>query len=176
MDKGTIRDINKLIIRIGKGDKLALELLFEMTSRQLYTVAMVYLMDKSKVDDVISDAFVRVAKYSSSFDKAKNGYNWLYGIVKNLCYSANKYDMEHRTCDIDKVVLRGENDSNINIDNIVLHTAIDRLEREEKRIIWYYYFAGYSIKEVGEIIGKPKSTTADMLGRIIEKLRGLMGE
>lgn len=174
MDKGTIKKINNLIVSIGRGNKDSLEKLFSLTKRQLYVVAEVHLFDKSKTDDVLSETYCRVVRYAETFNKHKNGYNWLYQIVKNICYSLNKYDNLHMTVDIDDEYNLSTQDVALSLDNILLHDAIETLSTEEKRIIWYYYFAGYSTQEVANLIGKPKSTTNDMLHRILNKLRDIL--
>lgn len=53
MDKLAAK-INKLILRISKGDEDALNELFLLTRRILYFMAQKYLYDKSYADDLLS--------------------------------------------------------------------------------------------------------------------------
>ena len=88
MDK-LVEKINKLIVRIAKGDTYALDELFVITGRMLLFMARKYLYNKSYAEDLVSETYLKVVKSADSFDKKQNGLNWLYKIVKNGALNHN---------------------------------------------------------------------------------------
>ena len=176
MDRGTIRVINKLIVRISKGDERALEQLFALTKEQLYLVAESYLFDKSKADDVISNTYMRVVRYSHAFSDTMNGYNWMYQMVKHLCYDTNKYDRAHNVENIDDKAIASAENMDTLVDKVLISNATSVLTIEEKNLIWQYYFEGYSLEEIARQQGKPKSSIHYTLNKILDKLKRAINE
>ena len=84
------KDINKYLIKIQQGDRSYVEPLYEATANHLKVVAKFYLVNKSLAEDVISNTFINVLKYSHSFDPNQSGYNWLCKIVQNAAQTINK--------------------------------------------------------------------------------------
>ena len=82
MDKLVTR-INKLIVRISKGDIRALDELYDLTSRMLLVMAKKYLYDKSYAEDLVSETYYKLVKNAEKFDATQNGLNWLYKIIHN---------------------------------------------------------------------------------------------
>ncbi len=60
IDKQKVKLVNKCIGKIAEGDGEALELLFRETKNYFYVVARSYLDDKSKAEDVLSEAYYKV--------------------------------------------------------------------------------------------------------------------
>ena len=143
----SIQKINKCIIRIAGKKESALDELFELTKKDLYVVACSYLYDKSKAEDVLSDSYLKVVKSAASFDRKQNGYNWLYEIVKNTALNQNNEFVES-LCD-----------------RLMVEQALNGLSEEEKRIIYEYFFERKTVKEIADRIGKPKTTTYDLISK-----------
>lgn len=85
-----IKTINKLICKIAKNDKKALSDLFDMTKHKLKVIATIYLKDINNADDVLSETYSKIYRAAKSFDSSKNGYNWIYQILKNTALDYNK--------------------------------------------------------------------------------------
>ena len=58
MDKQFIKQVNRCIEKIAAGNSSGLEDLFKLTKRYLYAVALSYLTDKSKAEDILSDTYL----------------------------------------------------------------------------------------------------------------------
>lgn len=167
----SIQKINKCIIRIAGKKESALDELFELTKKDLYVVACSYLYDKSKAEDVLSDSYLKVVKSAASFDRKQNGYNWLYEIVKNTALNQNKKDKLR-----DGEPLTETNQPNYEFveslcNRLMVEQALNGLSEEEKRIIYEYFFERKTVKEIADRIGKPKTTTYDLIKRLLEKMK-----
>lgn len=168
MDK-LVEKINKLIVRIAKGDTYALDELFVITGRMLLFMARKYLYNKSYAEDLVSETYLKVVKSADSFDKKQNGLNWLYKIVKNGALNQNLKERNF-TEPIPENVADKDFVSEW-LDTILVENAVSTLSDEEKDLIYLRYWEGYGIQEIADKLGKPLSTTHDMLKRTCKKLK-----
>ena len=44
----------------------------------MYTIAEYYLFNKNNIEDILSQLYINVYEHAHSFDKTRNGYNWMY--------------------------------------------------------------------------------------------------
>lgn len=169
MDK-LVNDINKLIARIAKGDTNALDELFLITRRLFLHMANKYLYDKTYAEDLLSDVYYKIVKYSSSFDSSQNGLNWTYKILRNTAIDFNNRDSRYEVCELNENISEIEYVDEL-LDKILVHGAIDTLDEDEKHVIYLRYWEGLEYKEIAQRINKPITTTYDYLKRIHKKIK-----
>ena len=162
----TIKKINHYIVLIAGKRLWALDKLFEMTKKPLYVVACSYLNDRSKAEDVLSDSYLKVVRSAHTFDKKLNGYNWLYEIVKNTALNQSLKEIDQPNYEIIEELCNG----------ILVESAQKSLSEQEKKMIYDYYFAGKSLREIAESMNKPKTTIYDSLQSILSKMRKSMDD
>lgn len=166
-----IKKVNKLILKIAHGDSRALEELFAITKKPMLYVAKTFLYDKNKAEDVLSEAYLKVVKNANSFDKTKNGYNWMYEITKNLALNENRIDK--RDFPIEDFVPSYEDTEGL-INKIEIDRALQILSSEERRLIYAYYFEKKTLQEIADIEGKTKSTIYERIESILKKLKNFL--
>lgn len=166
-----IKKVNKLILNIAHGDCRALEELFEITKKPLFYVAKTYLFDKSKAEDVLSEVYLKVVKNAISFDKSKNGYNWMYEITKNLALNENRSDA--RSLPIEEFVPSYDCTDGL-INKAEVERALQSLSEEEKRLIYWYFFEKKTLKEIADILDKSKSSVYERIENILKKLKKIL--
>ncbi len=171
MDKKYIKKVNICIVKIAQGKQEFLTKLFDLTKRQLYIVAKSYLYDKDKAEDILSEAYLRVVKYADSFDRKKNGYNWLYEMVKNLSFTQNKKDAVRTSVSIEQFDIPDASFDDSILDKILLESMQESLTENEKMLIYLYYFEGRTLQEIADMFGKAKSTIYDMQKKALQKMR-----
>ena len=173
MDK-LVRKTNALIMRIAKGDKNALGSLYELTSGYLLNMARAYVRDRGLAEDVVSETYLKAVRGAGSFDPKGNGLNWLFKIVRNTAFNMNAYERRRRSEDIDAHtdiadVFDALDDARLDMKE--LRAVVRTLPREERALLYYRYWLGYTVRELAAITGKPVSTTQDNLKRILKKLK-----
>lgn len=168
MDK-LVDKINRLIIRIADGDGGALDELFSITRRMFLHMANKYLYDKSYAEDLLSEVYYKIVKYSSSFDSSYNGLNWMYKILHNTAIDFNNRDRHYEFCELNENISPIEYVDDL-LDKILIHSAIDTLDDDEKYVIYLRYWEGLEYKEIAQKINKPLTTTYDYLKRIHKKI------
>lgn len=176
MDKLAQR-VNREIEGIARGDKQALGRLYELAGGYLLFMAKKYVYDMSLAEDVVSEAFLKVVKSAGDFDPGQNGLNWLFKIVKNTALNLNIRDRRYRAEDIDAhrdiadvFACSPEEQSDLNH----LRDLIKELPEEERELLYYRYWEGYTVRELAAKVGKPVMTLQDRLKKILGKLKKLV--
>lgn len=167
MDK-IVNTVNGLILRIGQGDKRALEKLYELTGRMMFTMAKKYLIDKTCADDVVSETYLNVVRYAKGFDITKNGLNYMYKAVHNLAVNCN---LQKRGVELDESITDSAADIDGWLDDMVVKSALDLLTSQDRQIIYLRYWEGLRLREISERMGVPLSTLSDSIKRILRILR-----
>ncbi|MDE5990721.1 MAG: sigma-70 family RNA polymerase sigma factor [Clostridia bacterium] len=167
MQQLNIKKINRYLSGVKRGRYSYLEKLFEYTYSNLYNVALAYVDNKSDVNDALSNAFLNVVKYIDTFDINKNGYNWMYTIVKNCAVEFNK----NKCQEVDFALCEQIEDNFDVLEYVMLKQSIATLEEAEKRLIYQIYWEGYTMKEIAQNTNTPLSTLYSRLNKTYEKLR-----
>lgn len=174
-DKKFKEKVNNCLIKIADGNKHALEELFCITKKYLYVVAVNYLDDESKAEDVLSDAYYKVVRSISTFDKNQNGYNWIIEIVKNTAFTQNLKDRVHASISIEDVTILDKRDYfDELLNSIMIEQAQKYLSEQEKAIVYDYFFERKTLQEIADKLNLPKTTTYDLIQRILEKMRRVL--
>ena len=89
------KDVNKILQGIKDGKKENEKLLFDTTHNHLMIVARRYVHNQDDVEDVLQNVYFRVFNYIGSWDRSKDGYNWMCRIVQNEAYRLNEKNPVH---------------------------------------------------------------------------------
>ena len=86
--------VSKLLTQIKKSSGAErldlLDKLYQRTANHLKGIAILYLTDKSHIEDTVEETFVRVIRYIDRFNEASDGYNWMCKITENAAHDINK--------------------------------------------------------------------------------------
>ncbi|MDE6947834.1 MAG: sigma-70 family RNA polymerase sigma factor [Anaeroplasmataceae bacterium] len=146
-----ITHINKLILQLSHNNGGALDELYALTKEKMKMVALRYLQDKSYVEDVLSEAFLKIYNKSYSFKKSYNGYNWMYEIVKNTALDYNRKNSKTTNMSFDEDIF--VNDVGISYSqNINLHIALKSLNAIELQVIQLRIWENNSLNEIAELL------------------------
>lgn len=165
----SVAKINKYLSSIKKGREDGLTKLFKYTSSNLYCVASMYLINKNDADDVLSRSYENAVKYIDTFDSAKNGYNWLFTIVKNCANEFNEREKKRReiVCDLDEKVA----EEFTALEHIIVEEAINKLNYDDRKLLYSIYWEGLSVKEIAQKLNTPKTTIYSRLKSIYKKIK-----
>lgn len=77
------KEVNQYLLSLKQGDMNAFEKLYNATAHHLIIIARNNLSNKSYVEEVLDDVYLKVMHYINSFDQGKDGYNWMCKITEN---------------------------------------------------------------------------------------------
>lgn len=171
-----VSKINKLIIKISRHDEEALEELFQLTKEKMRYLAVKYLNDSSLSEDVLSVAYYKIFLNASSFDKKRNGFNWMHEIVKNLALDQNKKEKRHSYDHFDEG-LHSNNKSATEIKRLDnLEMALKTLTNLEKDVVRLKIWEKCTLKEIAEKLKISVSTAHRTYIGALKKLKECMLE
>jgi RNA polymerase sigma-70 factor (ECF subfamily) len=162
----------ELIKELKKGKESAYYEIVNLYGNKLLRSCFLIIRDKNEAEDIVQETFIRVFKYIKTFRGDSSLYTWVYRISQNVAKDRFKNKME--ICPYENEEVDYENPEDImisNIDRELLRSALDSLSFINKQVLVLFYFDGFSIKEISEILGEKDSTIKSRLfrGRLLLK-------
>ena len=174
--------ITNLILRTGKQDRAAFDLLYRHTSAKLFGVCLHILNDRSDAEEALQDVFLKVWAKADRFAVSElSPISWLIAIARNQAIdrvrSRRPPALEiHEARDVidaspwpEARLLAGENAR-------LLHQCIDHLAKEKAEAVRSAYFDGESYAVLAERYNVPLNTMRTWLRRSLIKLRHAIEE
>lgn len=165
------KDVNKILIKIQKGDENSKNVLFEKTYSHLQIVARRYVWNKNDIEDLLMETYLKVFRYIYAFKPTADGYNWICKILQNTAYDFNK---EHRQ----EILMDEWNGNAYEMDIEELIATSDELRRwlasysaREQKIMYLRYWEGRNIQEIAQALGMGKSNVHKQIKKIEKKIK-----
>ncbi len=163
-------EINRILLRIQQGDERSKEVLFENTYNHLKAIARRYLRDKNDVEDVLSNAYLKVFRSIHSFDKTKDGYNWLCKIVQNEAYDFNKKTLDYLPIEEEIVGVEQIDFTESLSQADEIWRWLKEYSQADQRMIYLKFWEDYSYAEIAKILGMKKSNVHKRVSKIIKEI------
>ncbi len=160
------RELDKLLIKIQKGDNAAFEELYVQTKRGVYAFLYTYFRNPADVEDGMQATYLRVKTGIGGYTPGTNGRAWILQIAKN--YALNELRKSKREISADDVEIPYEQTFN---DGSVTELMKRILTEEEQRIVTLHVLWKYKHREIAEILDIPTGTVTSKYKRAIEKLK-----
>lgn len=164
-----------LIAEVKGKSRKAFEYLYENYSPALYGVIFNVLRNEEASNDALQEVFVKIWSNIQNYDPGKAKlYTWMLNIARNhaidkLRSKAMKTDKELRN---DRTFVEHINgNTSTYVDGIGLQKLVDGLDTEQRQIIDYIYFQGYTQAEAAEELNIPLGTVKSRVRLAVNKLR-----
>lgn len=167
----------ELVARLQAQDKNAFAILYDNYSSSLYGIVLKIVQTSEVAEDVLQEAFVKIWKNISSYDKNKGRlFTWMLNIVRNtaidkLRSKGKKFEIR----DIDDSVYQVDKKSNITmkVEHIGVKQSVQNLKPEFRTIIDMAYYGGYTQEEISKELNIPLGTVKTRMRNAIIELRKL---
>jgi RNA polymerase sigma-70 factor (ECF subfamily) len=173
----------ELVLRMERGDRAALEALFDRYFNLIFGIALRILHDRSEAEDLVQDIFLRLFEKVRGFDPSKgSGRTWIVQIAyrkafdrraslkKRPSYDGTEIEEIENTFSGGRTVeekiadcLTGEQ----------LHAAFEELEERQRRTLELYFFEGLDLREISERMGETFENARHFYYRGLDRLRKL---
>ena len=154
--------------------EIASRSLLERHQARLRRVAFGMLVDPSRVDDVLQEAFIRAyRKLPARFDNEKPEAAWLYRIVYRCCLNEIRSSGRRRETpgiDYDSDLATNEDFS----DSLALMGALGELAPDVRAVVLLVDFIGFDYETAASVLGIPRGTVAWRLSVARAELRTLL--
>jgi RNA polymerase sigma-70 factor, ECF subfamily len=171
----------ELVARCQAGDQKAFEALVDRYQNLVFGVISQVVPDRSRVDDLAQDVFLKIHRGLPSFRGDAKLSTWIYRIVRNVCCEArpkhiqtislDERDGDDRLVYQPAIVDRAFTDLEL---RDLLEKAIAQLPEDWRVLISAHYFGGRHYQELAEIFEMPIGTVKAQLHRAKHKLRTLI--
>lgn len=169
--------INKIYIEylLLKEDKVSFHQVLTIIQPKLLAFATSLLKDESLAQDAVQDALMAIVRGLKNLKDYKKFHAWIYQITRNKCFDLmrknQKYKNDSSIDATDELIASSKTEDQLNMISI-----IKQLPYKQKNIIQLFYYDGFSILEIAEILQKPAGTVKFLLFDARNQLKQLFGE
>jgi len=153
----------------------ALEHLLEKYETKVFRMAVAFLRDRARAEDVTQDVFLKLWQGLPAYDGRASPGTWLYTIARNTCLSALRSDSYRKALPLDAV---GEPEATAQpgMTDFELSQLMDRLPEIQRTAITLFYLQEKSVGEAALMLGMPEGTVKSHLHRARLALGEIMKE
>jgi RNA polymerase sigma-70 factor (ECF subfamily) len=173
----------ELVSRCLAGSDAAFSEMVDRYKNLVFGVISQVVSDRSRVDDLAQEVFLKVHRGLRSFRGDAKLSTWIYRIVRNVC--SESCASERATVSLDERTENGRLRHEPAVTDrafgdferrAFLEKAIARLPVEQRFLISAHYFGGQQYQELADILDMPMGTVKTQLHRAKERLREIMNE
>ncbi len=177
-----ILEDQELLVRIGAGEKDALEAIYERYSSAVYSLARYMLRSEAVAEEATQDVFLNIWHKASSFNLSRGQpKTWIMSVahhkIIDIIRSRRRAEAisdpkEYETLDLlpsdqvstDEAVVR-------NLEAERVRRALERLPAAQQEVVTLAYFGGLSQSEIAAKLGQPLGTVKTRARLALQKLR-----
>ncbi|NIS08076.1 MAG: sigma-70 family RNA polymerase sigma factor [Candidatus Dadabacteria bacterium] len=171
-------DLRCLLGKVTDGDRCAFSRLYKATSHKVYALAMKILKNPADAEEAAYDTYLQIWKTASSYKSEKASPNgWIMMLTRSR--SLDKIRRQSRSKahdDIDDFEIENpssnpETLSSLSEQQQIVHSAMDKLDTDERKMIELAYFKGLTQTEISNYLGMPLGTVKTTIRRSLINLK-----
>ncbi len=138
----------------------------------IYRLAYSCTRSTADADDVTQEVLIHLYREEKDFQSDEHVKNWLMKVTINQCRMLFRSPWRKaEPIDDYAETLQMENE-----DQVELFTLVMGLEKKYRVVIHLFYYEGYSVKEISELLNIPEKTVRTRLFRARAKLKTILTE
>lgn len=144
---------------------VGLEELYHTYADMVYRLAFLRTKSASDADDMVQEVFLRCVRNQPKWNDAAHQKAWLIKVTVNCTKSFLTSSWRKRTVpERDDVLTEME-------DHTDVYAAVLKLPEKYRTAVHLFYYEGYRINEIADVLGANESTVKSWLFRAREMLR-----
>jgi RNA polymerase sigma-70 factor (ECF subfamily) len=170
-------NLNRIISessKINEGEKMSVtknvQELVEKYSDLILRIAYQNCFNKSDSEDIAQEVFIKIMKNINSFSNDEYLKSWIIRVTINLCKDYNKGSWYKKVEQIDENLSEYYFDS----EDKEVFQKLQKLKPVYRNTIYLYYYEGYKISEIAQILNLKENTVSSNLTRARMKLKGIL--
>lgn len=170
-----------------RGERSALQRLYEQESPRLLGVVQRIVNDRARAEDIVHDAFIKIWSGAASFDATRgSARGWMFTVARHLALNSVRNRAREVSMDDDsdsdshvQTTLEGWQEMGDAFDWRVnpgrVYTCLEQLEPVRRNCIFHAYVDGYSHQQIAQKLGAPLGTVKAWIKRSLASLRECIG-
>lgn len=139
---------------------------YNLYGDMIFKLCMVYLGNAADTEDVMHDVFIKFLNKSPKFKDNEHVKHWLIRVTINACKDKLRSYWKKNTFSLGDMQFFHQDQEDLH-----LADAIYRLNDKYKCVIHMYYFEGYSVQEISQVLNIGLSAVKMRLKRGREQLK-----
>lgn len=166
--------------RVQAGDPEAFGVLYDRFARRAHRIALAVVQDRTRVEDVVQDAFLSIWRGRASYEPSLGGVAaWVLSTVRHRALDCLRRNGRHdrrradeEDLDMHVSSLGGPEDAAIEREHAAgLRRAMGRLPEAQREVIVLAYFGQLSTAEIARQLSVPMGTVKGRMRLGLMKLR-----
>ncbi|MBR3696865.1 MAG: sigma-70 family RNA polymerase sigma factor [Clostridia bacterium] len=145
--------------------KQNIEEVIEKYGDMVYRIALTHTGCKENAEDIFQDVFIRYSEKLLKFKNDEHEKAWLIRVTINKCKNLLASSWNKKNVELN------ENISFETHEEFDVINAINKLPKNYRTVIYLFYYEGYKIKEIAEILKINESTIKTWAFRARELLK-----
>lgn len=148
--------------------------IFNLYKNDIYRLAYSYTKNIADSDDVVQNVFVKLYKNKKILENNDTEIKkWLIKVTINDCKTIFLSSWKRKIISLTE---KEENIIKVGEKECDLLDEINKLSKDERLVIFLYYYEGYKIKEISSIMKKSETNIQTILYRARNKLKEIIKE
>ncbi len=139
----------------------------EKHSDMVYRLALARCASIENAEDIFQEVFLKFSEKLPKFNSEEHEKAWLIRVTINLTKNLNKSSWVRNTVELDENFV-GETETK---DENEVFDKVMNLPQEYRTVIYLFYYEGYKVKEISEMMNKTEGTIKTWLFRAREQLK-----
>jgi len=170
-------EINPLIYRIQRQDKLALKELFEQVHTKLLCLIFRIIKDQHEAEDILQEVFVKVWQQADRYSGKGSAWGWLCVLARHQAIdhlrkkNAHEHDSFEQNQNTYEQLHEQLSEANHSLNRHWIGQCLTKLNPQTRQAILLSFFNGSSHSEVSEQLAKPLGTVKAWIRRGLMELK-----
>jgi RNA polymerase sigma-70 factor (ECF subfamily) len=181
-DQQSIVKDDELVLRAGRGDKLAYGVLYERYLDLIFRYVFYRVANREEAEDLTEQVFIKAWESLPHPDREKpirHFKAWIYRIAHNMIVDHHRTKKEWLAFNDKTVIGKATNENPESIvaihqENQVLAKAIAGLEPQMQQVLIHRFINGYSHAETADLIGLKENHVRVIQYRALKNLRQIL--
>ena len=176
MTDGDRQQLNTYICDVAAGVADALDGIYAIAAKRMYVAALTVVGDRAAAEDVVSDSFIKIARFAKKYKRDGQPMAWILRIVRNTALDYLR--KRRRRAEVSAEEILTLTDDGYSPERresaIILEQALSSLNPDERRVIYMRYYLDMSVREIGGAVKISRSSAQRLIERAEEKLKNLL--
>lgn len=168
--------LNIFICEVAAGNAESLDGIYSLAGNRMYAAAYAIVGDRPNAEDVVSDSFVKIARFAKKYGVSGDPLGWVLKIVRNTALDFLR--KRKRRAEISSEEFFSLTDDSYSPEKreaaIVLEQAMKKLDEGERRVIYYKYYLEMTVREIAAAAHLSRSSAQRLIQRAEENLKKLL--
>ncbi len=148
--------------------KGTIERLVQKYSSMVLQIAYQYSFNKSEAEDITQEVFIKLYNNIKKIKNEEHIKAWLIRVTINLSIDYNRNYWNKNTTSLDDSYKYFDEETKD------VFNEVKKLTPEFRNIIYLYYYQGYKISEISEILSMNQNTVSSYLNRARKELKHIL--